>query len=198
MRNPLNWLPSSATFADMAKVGARGAINYDYGQGAKNLAGAAWNNPLGKVAVTGLGAYGGTRYVLSPIVGSMTDPELKEKIGGTGLGNFLTGWDPDSPNLQEAILEKQQNEYIERAKKEMAEQRAINEQAYRDRVNFNTDVAYNRAVDLGQLELGLGNVATARNVYADSLSNQVANYLKSMDLANSAVNTILSYRANPI
>lgn len=146
----------------------------------------------------GAGAYGGTRYIASPIVGSMVDPELKEKIGNTGLGSFLTGWDPDSASLQEAILEKQQNEYIERAKKEMAEQRAINEQAYQDRVNFNTDVAYNRAVDLGQLELGLGNVATARNVYADSLSNQVANYLKSMDLANSAVNTILSYRANPI
>lgn len=156
----------------------------------------------GKMGAIGVGAlaagYGGTRYVLSPIVGSMTDPELKEKIGGTGLGNFLTGWDPDSPNLQEAILEKQQNEYIERAKKEMAEQRAINEQAYRDRVNFNTNVADIRAARLGQLELGLGNVATARNVYADSLSNQVANYLKSMDLANSAVNTILSYRANPI
>lgn len=174
------------------------AIDYDYGQGVKNLAGAVWSKPLGRNLMTLAGAYGGTRYIASPIVGSMVDPQWKESVAETGLGNFLTGWDPDSANLQQSILEDQQNEYIERAKKEMAEQRAINEQAYQDRVNFNTNVAYNRAVDLGQLELGLGNVATARNVYADSLSNQVANYLKSMDLANSAVNTILSYRANPI
>lgn len=174
------------------------AIDYDYGQGVKNLAGAVWSKPLGRNLMIGAGAYGGTRYIASPIVGSMVNPQWKESVAETGLGNFLTGWDPDSANLQQSILEDQQNEYIERAKKEMAEQRAINEQAYQDRVNFNTNVAYNRAVDLGQLELGLGNVATARNVYADSLSNQVANYLKSMDLANSAVNTILSYRANPI
>lgn len=152
----------------------------------------------GKIGLGAAALYGGTRYIASPIIGSMVDPELKEKIGESRLGNFLLGWNPDSPNLQEAILEKKERENYDKALARMEEQRAINEQAYRDRIKFNVETAYNKAADLGQLELGLGGVKAARDLYADVLGNEVHYYMQSLADANNAVNTILGYRANPI
>ena len=160
----------------------------------KAVPGAVWRNPIGKAGIIGAGVLAGGRYVAYPLLSGMIDPETREKIGNNPVGQFVTGQDPNSVNLQSAIYDKKADEYESKLLAQQAAERAQMEEDYKRRAQFDSDLAYRNALRDNELGLSVGNAVTFRDIYANQLANSAGRYLESMRIANDSVRNILGYR----
>jgi hypothetical protein len=152
--------------------------------------------PIGVgAAALGVGALG-ARYVAYPLVKGNLDPDLRYGLSRNPLTRALTGEDENHPELVEARKKKDADEAELKNRELRDEERAYIENAHRERSKFDTELAYQFADDIGDLELGINRIRDQDKLTASILDNSVSNYINAMGRTNDAVKNILSTRVN--